>query len=81
MSITTGAIFDPEILNSLREIKEKGDANAEEESIDKVIAKGKIPVSKKIPRHNFYTFQNRPQKVLAKERKPSCNNPTAIVTR
>ena len=69
MSITTGAIFDPEILNSLREIKEKGDANAEEEEyIDKVIAKGKIPVSKTIPPHKFYIFR-KDQKSVSQGKK------------
>ena len=80
VSITTGEIFGPEIFNSLKKIKQKGDAQADE-YVDKVIEKREIPVSNTIPRNNFYTFQNRPQAVLAKERKPGCNNPKVTVTR
>ena len=80
VSIITGEIYDPEIYNSMKEIKLKGDAQAEE-YVDKVIEKGKIPVTNTIPRNNFYTLQNRPPAVLDKERKPGCKNPTAIVTR
>ena len=62
VSITTGEIYDREIFNGLKEIKQKGNAQAEE-CVDKVIEKGIIPV---IPRNNFYTFQNRSQAVLKK---------------
>ena len=62
VSITTGEIYDREIFNGLKEIKQKGNAQAEE-YVDKVIEKGIIPV---IPRNNFYTFQNRSQAVLKK---------------
>ena len=55
-------IYDREIFNGLKEIKQKGNAQAEE-YVDKVIEKGIIPV---IPRNDFYTFQNRSQAVLKK---------------
>ena len=44
VSIMTGEIYDPEIYNSMKEIKSKGDAQAEE-YVDKVIEKGEIPVT------------------------------------
>ena len=59
VSITTGEVFDPEIYNGIKEIKSKGDAQAEE-YVDKVIEKGEIPVTNTIPRNNFYTLRNRP---------------------
>ena len=64
----------------MKEIKSKGDAQAEE-YVDKVIEKGEIPVTNTISRNNFYTLQNRPPAVLDKKRKQGCKNPTAIVTR
>ena len=69
VSITTGEIYDREIFNGLKEIKQKGNAQAEE-YVDKVIEKGIIPV---IPRNNFYTFQNRSQAVLKKDNKSISN--------
>ena len=79
MSITTGELYDPEIYNSMKEIKPIEDTQAEE-YVDKVIKKGEIPVNNTIPRNNFYTLQNQPPAVLDKERKPGCKNPIAIVS-
>ena len=55
VSITTGEIYDPEIYNSMKEIKPKGDAQAEE-YVDKVIEIREIPVTNTISRNNFYTL-------------------------
>ena len=42
VSITTGEIYDPEIYNSMKNIKPKGDAQAEQ-YVDKVIEERDIP--------------------------------------
>ena len=55
MSITTGKLYDPEIYNSMKEIKPIEDTQAEE-YVDKVIEKGEITVNNTIPWNNFYTL-------------------------
>ena len=80
VSISTGEIFDPEILNSLKNIKPEGDRQAKQ-FLESVMEKGEKSVLDTIPRNNFYTLQNRPPPVLPKERKGTNSNPTATVIR
>ena len=80
VSISTGEIFDPEILKSLKNIKPEGDRQAKQ-FLESVMEKGEKSVLDTIPRNNFYTLQNRPPPVLPKERKGTNSNPTATVIR
>ncbi|XP_068235502.1 uncharacterized protein [Palaemon carinicauda] len=62
-------------------LQEYEDGTQAKDYIEKVIEKAEIPVTNINPRNNFYTLQNRPPAISGKNRRQSCKDPTAIVTR
>ena len=81
VTLVTGQIMVPLIAQSLKSIKEIGDAQAAA-FIQNVFENGTKAFSDTIPRNNFYMFKNRPAANAAKKiKQPVIKNPTALVTR